>query len=347
MTGGGGSARSVRVATVGAGFFAQFHLEGWARNPRAVLAAICDRDAERCKEAIAAHGGEAFSDAALMLDTVRPDILDIATPPETHAALVALAAERGIDCICQKPLAPTLAEAEAIVRQAEAAGIKLIVHENFRFQPWYRKIAQMLAAGQIGTPYQATFRLRPGDGQGPDAYLGRQPYFQAMPRFLMHETGVHLIDVFRFLLGEPVSVMADLRRLNPAIAGEDAGLVLLEMAGGVRAVFDGNRLASHAARNPRLTMGEFWLEGSAGTIMLDGDGGLSWLPHGAARAEPVAYDWQDRQFGGDCVYALQDHVVDHMLDGTPLENTGREYLAVIRTVDAAYRAAEAGQRLTL
>ena len=85
----------------------------------------------------------------------------------------------------------------------------------------------MLQARALGEVYQITFRLRPGDGQGPEAYLERQPYFQTMERFLVHETAIHFIDVFRFLLGEePSTVYASLRRLNPAIKGEDAGLML-------------------------------------------------------------------------------------------------------------------------
>lgn len=111
--------------------------------------------------------------------------------------------------------------------------------------------------------YQVTFRLRPGDGKGPDAYLERQPYFQTMEKFLVHETAIHLIDVFRFLLAEePSAVYAALRRLNPAIAGEDAGMMLFDFPSGARAVFDGNRLADHKAENRRLTMGEMVIEGS-------------------------------------------------------------------------------------
>ncbi|MEQ3679943.1 hypothetical protein [Pseudophaeobacter sp.] len=83
---------------------------------------------------------------------------------------------------------------------------------------------------------QVTFRLRPGDGQGAEAHLDRQPYFQNMPRFLVHETAVHWVDTFRYLLGNPLSVYADLRRENPVIAGEDAGYVLFDHRDGVRAV---------------------------------------------------------------------------------------------------------------
>jgi predicted dehydrogenase len=122
---------------------------------------------------------------------------------------------------------------------------------------------RIIEQGALGQMYQVTFRLRPGDGKGPDAYLERQPYFQTMEKFLVHETAIHLIDVFRFLLAEePSAVYAALRRLNPAIAGEDAGMMLFDFPSGARAVFDGNRLADHKAENRRLTMGEMVIEGS-------------------------------------------------------------------------------------
>ena len=64
-----------------------------------------------------------------------------------------------------------------------------------------------------------------------------------MEKFLVHETAIHLIDVFRFLLNEePSAVYAALRRLNPALKGEDAGMMLFDFPSGARAVFDGTRL---------------------------------------------------------------------------------------------------------
>ena len=69
-----------------------------------------------------------------------------------------------------------------------------------------------------------------GDGWGDNAYLDRQPYFQTMPRLLVVETAIHWIDTFRFLFGEVDAVYARLRRINPAIAGEDAGLICFDGA---------------------------------------------------------------------------------------------------------------------
>ncbi|MFT7533929.1 MAG: putative dehydrogenase, partial [Gammaproteobacteria bacterium] len=120
----------------------------------------------------------------------------------------------------------------------------------------------------------ASFIMLPGDGQGDGAYLDRQPYFQQMPRFLIHETAIHFIDTFRYLFGEPESVFADLRKLNPVISGEDAGYLMFNYADGKRALFDGNRHLDHAATHTRCTMGEALIEGSAGTLELKGDGSV-------------------------------------------------------------------------
>ena len=337
----------LRVAVAGSGYFSRFHYDAWARLERAELVGLASLD-RASGEAMAAEFGvpAVFDEVAAMLDALRPDLLDIATPPASHRALVALAAERGLPVVCQKPLAPTAAEAAALVAEAEAAGIALIVHENFRFMPWFRRARALVEEGRLGALHSVHFRMRPGDGQGPEAYLGRQPYFQTMERFLVHETGIHFIDVFRDLMGEVEAVTARLRRINPAIAGEDAGIVVLEFEGGAVGLLDGNRLNDHVAEDCRLTMGEMHLEGSTGVLRLDGDGRLWWKPHGGPEAEEP-YDWARRGFGGDCVHALQRQVVAHLLDGAPVANDGRAYLANVRIEEAVYRSHESGRRVEI
>jgi predicted dehydrogenase len=338
----------LRVAGIGAGQFSRFHHDGWTRLPEVELVAVCDPDAARAAEAARRFAiPRTYADAAEMLDRERPDLVDIVAPPPTHAALIALCAERGIDTVCQKAFCRDLAEAEAVVAHAERAGIRLIVHENFRFQPWYRELRRQIVAGRIGEPYEIGFRLRTGDGRGPDAYRDRPPFFRTMPRFLVRETGVHLIDTFRFLFGEITAVYASLARLNPAIAGEDAALLVFDFAGGRRGVFDGNRLVDHAAPNPRLTLGEMLVEGSGGVLRLDGHGRIHARPLGTADETEVPYAWEARATGGDSVFALQRHVVEHILRGAPLENPARDYLANLRIEAAAYDSAARGVRVAL
>ena len=327
------------------------------------LVGLCDADIAKAQATVDANGGgvQVFTELAAMLAEVQPDVLDIVTPPETHHALVKLACEdpsvRTI--ICQKPLAPTEAESVAIVELVEGyPETLLVVHENFRWQPWYRELRRLLHEEQlIGTCYSVSFRLRPGDGQGrPPSYVSRQPYFQHMPRFLMHETGIHFVDVFRFLLGEIDSVYADLAQLNDSIAGEDSGTVVFGIAAAARqsacisssakAILDCNRLVDHDAEDCRLTMGDMLLEGSAGCMRLDGRGRIWVRGRGPTEVEHP-YSRSMQGFAGDCVYTCNRHVRDHLLHGAPLANSGREFLRNILIEEAIYASSEQKQQITL
>jgi predicted dehydrogenase len=335
---------AIRLAAVGTGYFSRFHYRAWKRIPEVELAGIASLSLADAVAAAEAYGGpRGFDDVDAMLAETRPALLDIISPPDTHLAFIALAAKRKVDVICQKAFCRSLEEAREAVALAEAAGIRLIVHENFRFQPWHREIARLLAGDAVGELYQLTFRLRPGDGQGESAYLDRQPYFRSMPRFLVHETAIHLVDVFRFLLGEVRSVYADLRRINPGIAGEDAGVIVFKMASGARAIFDGNRCADHAADNRRLTMGELLVEGSGGSLRLDGYGRIFLRAHGSNKEGQHHFIWADTDFGGDCVYRLQRDVIDCLLSGRTPQNAAPEYLRNLVIEEAIY-ASSAGKR---
>lgn len=333
---------TLRVACIGAGYFSQFHYGSWARMAGVICVGSCDRDLSKAQ----ATGLPAYDTLARMLEETAPDLLDIILPPVAHAETIRLALASGIKTIiCQKPFCTDITEAEETTALAEAAGARIIIHENFRFQPWFRAIKSAIEEGLIGTVQQVTFRLRPGDGQGPRAYLDRQPYFQTMEKLLIHETGVHYIDTFRFLLGEPSAVYADLRRMNPVIAGEDAGYVLFDFAENTRALLDGNRHLDHLATNLRCTMGEGLIEGTGGTLTLTGDGAVHLRTHSSTVMTQMLGPNTRDGFGGDCVHYLQSHVIAGLMQGTPFENEARDYLQVIRIENAIYASADKGQKL--
>jgi predicted dehydrogenase len=341
-------AKPLRVACAGAGYFSQFQYHGWRRIRGVELVALSNRDPARGR-AMAERFDvpRVFGDFAEMLDAAQPDLVDIITPPPTHRAYVAAAVSRGIPAICQKPFGIDYADAAAMARMAAEAKVPLVVHENFRWEPWYREAKRLIDAGLLGALHCVAFRLRPGDGQGPAAYLDRQPYFQTMPRLLVVETAIHWIDTFRFLMGEVHAVYARLRRINPVIAGEDAGYVVFEFAGGATGLFDGNRLNDHVAADPRRTMGEMWLEGEGGVLRLDGDGRLWWKPHRGAEVEHAFDRGPTDTFGGGACERLQRHVVGHLAEGKPVENAAGDYLANLAVQEAVYRSHAEARRIEM
>lgn len=333
----------MRVAVVGAGYFGQFHLDAWARMEGADLVAVAERDAAKADGA----GVPVYAEAAEMARAERPDIIDIAAPPAAHGELIAALAPLCPRLICQKPFCRDLAEAEAALAAAANAGARIIVHENIRNQPWHAEAGRLIAEGAVGDLYQAHFAMRPGDGRGEDAYLSRQPYFQKMERFLVHETAIHWIDLFRAWFGEPAGVYADLRRLNPAIAGEDAGLIVLDWADGRRAVIDGNRLCDHIAEDRRLTMGDMTVEGTDGTLRIDGLGRIWLRRFGSNEEREHVYSWTPRNFGGDCVYLSSKQYLEAFRGGAAHPTDAAAYLANIRIENAVYESAAERRRIAL
>lgn len=337
--------KSLRGVAVGAGYFSHFQYDAWARLPGVGITALCNRNVDRAREAAARHGVPkvyGWDELDRMLDAEKPDFIDVITPPETHLDLVRRAAARGIAIICQKPLAPTWEESVAVVQAARAAGVRFMVHENWRWQPWYREIKRQLEAGAIGDLFSIAVRMRMGDGWPENAYLARQPFFRTYPRLLVYETGVHFLDAFRYLGGEIKSVYARLQQRNPAIAGEDAGQIVCGFASGATAILDASRYNEADTADTRYTFGTVRLDGGRGHLELDLEGNLTIKPLGQP-ARRLDYPHTRNGFAGDCVFALQQHFVDRLRDGGPFESTGEDYLKSVALVEACYRSHATGQ----
>ena len=176
-----------RGVLLGAGYFSDFHLDAWRRLPGAEIVCVCDLDEDKARGAAQKHGIAGFStDPRAAMDWPGIDFVDIATPPPGRLELVEMAVERGLAVICQKPLAADFALAKRVMDVGAASRAPFMVHENFRFQPWYREIRRLLDNGAIGGKlHTITMRSRMGDGWGEEAYLARQPYFRTMPRLLV------------------------------------------------------------------------------------------------------------------------------------------------------------------
>ena len=322
--------KKLRGAIAGCGYFGQIQLEAWRRMEGVEIVAACDPRVEVARQC----APNAYADAEAMLDREKPDFIDIATRPDTHIALVQLAAERGIPVIVQKPLAPNWADSVALVRVARDAGVRLMPHENWRWQPWHREVKRRIGAGDIGAVFGYRMEMCQADGLGPAPYPN-QPYFREMPRLIVFESLIHPIDTARFLVGEIESVCARTSRRNPGIAGEDRALILMSHAGGADGVVEGHRYLN--PEPPGMAMGTSMVQGEKGrlTVLATGDVYLN--------AELVWRNTATAGYKGDSVLATQRHFVDCLRSGAPFEMDGESYLRSVAAVEAAYRSAAEGR----
>jgi predicted dehydrogenase len=156
------TSRPLRGGIIGCGYFSQFQIEGWRRMPGVELAAACDLDIARARAA----APKAYSLPEAMLDAEELDFIDIATRPETHLELVRLTLGREIPTICQKPMAPTWQQCLDMVAAAESTRTRLMIHENWRWQPWYRSAKKLIEGGDLGALLTYRFRTCRNDGRG-------------------------------------------------------------------------------------------------------------------------------------------------------------------------------------
>lgn len=337
----------LKGAIIGAGYFSQFQYEAWTRIPEVEMVAASNRTLSKAEEKCSKYGiPRAYSDWKDMVDQEKPDFVDIITPPPTHLEICRYLAERDIHMICQKPLAPTFEESLELAKIVKGSKARFMVHENWRWQPWYRKIRQLLDAGLLGELFSIYFFMRMGDGWGDDAYLDRQPYFQEYPRLLVFETGVHFLDTFRFLGGEIASIYARLDKRNPVIAGEDSGLIVCNFSSGAMATLDANRYNEALTDDARFTFGTMRVDGSKGHLQMDLDGNLLFKPLGK-EARNIEYEHPRKNFGSDCCYHLHRHFVDQLLAGQPFEGEIDDYLKTLHLVEACYESSKTGQVVAL
>jgi D-apiose dehydrogenase len=333
----------LRGALIGCGYFGAIQLEGWSRVDGARIVALCDADEARAAALGERYGIEAcYSDVDALLTREALDFVDVATRPESHRDLAERAARRGCAILCQKPLAPSMEEAIGLVRECERAGVRLMVNENWRWQPWYREMRRLLDAGAVGEPHYFGFRHRALDGLAQPPYPN-QPYFAVMPRLLLFETVVHFIDTARFLLGDPETIYCRHRRVNPTIRGEDFVLVQMSMAGGAAVSLDASRCA---AGDEGPAFGQGWLEGDRGQLALATDGALT-LTGMDGTAQRCDYALPMTGYRGDSCRSTQQHFVNSLRDGTPFETGGVEYLRTFATVFAGYESAESGRAVVI
>ncbi|MEM7566660.1 MAG: Gfo/Idh/MocA family oxidoreductase [Pseudomonadota bacterium] len=329
--------RALRAGVIGCGFFAQNHLNAWSGIADVDLVAVCDRDAEKADAAARRFGATAFTDAAEILETGELDFVDVITTVESHRPLVEMAAKAGAGVICQKPFAETLDDARAMVAACEAAGVPLMVHENFRWQKGLRDLGQIVAGGSIGTPFRAHIEF----GHRWPVYDG-QPYLRTVDRLAIMDVGLHLFDVARFLLGEVTSVHCRTQRINPDVAGEDVFTASLGHASGAVSV---NTCSFFSRRDPDpFPQVLVTVEGDAGTVELLTDYRLR---HHAAdgtretQAEASPAPWMEAPWHvvQDSVRAIQQHWVDTLREGGEPRPSGADNLRTLEVAMAAYESA--------
>jgi predicted dehydrogenase len=336
----------LRGALIGCGFVSQFHLEAWKTVPDARLVALCDLDPERLDRAVRIIPGKPYRDASLLFRQERLDFVELCTRPETHRALVELAARHGVHVLCQKPAAVVRSDLQAMIDSCARAAVRLMIHENWRFRPWYRALKRELDAGTIGRPIRLRLAHRDTRALRPDGFRD-QPYFATMPRLILLEMGCHLVDTARYLLGEIETVTATLGRFGPGHAGEDLATLSVGFASGALGLLDMTWCAPADVARPEWALNETCVEGTEGLLKIQTDGSLLRVNiDGTTERTDVPLGPDDRVYI-DGYAKTQAHFIDGIVSDSDHETSGTDNLKTMDVVWAGYTSAEEGRTIRL
>lgn len=332
--------KKLKFAVIGTGFWSYYQLKGWMELEGAEPIAFYNKTLSKA-EALAAEFGVNHIydnvDELFERHSHELDFVDIITDVNTHYLFTEKAASRKINVICQKPMAPDFVTSKKMLDLCRQAGIKFLIHENFRWQSPLRKIKEKLESGVIGKPFKARITFASAF-----PVFENQPFLAKLDQFILTDVGSHIFDVCRFLFGETRSLYCQTSRVNPGIKGEDVANALMRMRNDM-VVYAEMSYASLFEKEafPQTLVS---VEGEKGSLILSHDFILKTTTKKGTSVEcfePVIYPWIDPAYTvvHSSIVDCNRNLLSDLQGLATAETTGEDNLETIRLIYAAYDSA--------
>ncbi|MBM3497694.1 MAG: Gfo/Idh/MocA family oxidoreductase [Armatimonadetes bacterium] len=239
-----------RVAVVGAGGIARHHAGYYTADERTEIVAAADIDPQRLTEYCDLYSVPGrYADYRELLEKERPDVVSVCTWQDTHPAITLAAAESGAKAVlCEKPMGVALGEVEEAVRACEERGVTLVVHHQTRFGPNFAAARGAVAEGLIGKPQVFLAHCQAG----------------------LLNIGSHVIDIARYVLGDPRCAWV-LGQAERKTNRYERGVICEDLCQAIVGLDNGARIAIDLDMPDTATKQNRSLIGSEGMMRFDGD----------------------------------------------------------------------------
>jgi predicted dehydrogenase len=341
----------LRFALVGCGRIAKRHAdilhEGQVK--RAQLGAVYDCQPERARSFGEHYGVPHFTDFDQMMGEMRRriDVVTVLTPSGDHAATSIAVARYGKHVVVEKPMALTLADADAMIEACDAAGVKLFVVKQNRFNLPVQKLRQAIEAGRFGKLVLGTVRVRWCRDQ---SYYDQDPWrgTWAEDGGVFANQASHHVDLLEWMMGDVESVFAKSTTALANIQVEDTGIVLVKFRNGAL-----GSIEATTATRPVDLEGSISVLGERGSVEIGGFAVNHMRTWRFSQERPddadVLKHYSENPPGvygfGHARYL--DDVVASVLDGKKPAVDGREGRKSLRLITAIYESIEKGREVAM
>jgi UDP-N-acetyl-2-amino-2-deoxyglucuronate dehydrogenase len=349
----------LRTAVIGVGKVAHIHAAALAAIPESAFAAACGRDAGRTRAFAEAYGVKPFTDVEQMVRSGVEAVV-VATPHPAHAAVTVPALRAGAHAIVEKPLAACLADCDAMIAAARAAGRTLAMISQRRLYAPSLRVREAIDAGKLSRPILGVVTML---GWRDEAYYRSDPWrgsWTGEGGGVLVNQAPHQIDLLQWYLGEVEQLYGAWANLNhPYVEVEDTAVAVLRFRSGAL----GNIVVSNS-QDPAL-FGRVWVHGSNGaSVGVQTDGGAMFVAGMSKVAEPPVNDlWKvpgeednlARWQAEDAAFFRTIDATQHyhrlqirdflrsVLDGRPPSITGEEGRRTVEIFTAVYRSQRDGR----
>jgi UDP-N-acetyl-2-amino-2-deoxyglucuronate dehydrogenase len=339
----------IKFAILGCGRIAKRHADllGTGQIAGAKLAAVCDIDRVRVDTFATRYGVPGFTSVADMLASPGIDVVSVLTPSGMHAGHAIAVAHSGRHVVVEKPMALTLEDADAMIRAADSASVRLFIVKQNRFNVPVVKARHALDAGRFGQLVLGTVRVRWSRDQSyynQDAWRGTW----AQDGGVIANQASHHVDMLGWFMGQVESVHARGLRALVNIEAEDTAVATLRFRSGALGIVE----ATNAAR-PKDLEGSLSVLGAAGAIEIGGFA-VNKIRHWQFTS-PLAEDTDVLEkfsvnppnvygFGHQAYY---EHVVDCLARGVKALVDGHEGRSSLELVAAIYESMASGREVSL
>ncbi len=339
------SKKTYRVGIIGAGAIAQgCHLPGYKKLDNVELVAYADPNEERHAEVEELFPGmKGYKNYKSMLAKEKFDVISVCTPNRDHAKATIAALEAGCHVLCEKPMATTLKEADAMAEAAKKARKKLMVGFTHRLMAGPQACKEMLQNKQLGKPFSIRVRFAHG---GPYPGWAKDPESFYNPKIAaggaMLDMGIHAIDLALWLFGPVKSVMARAVTLVKKIKVDDNALLLLQFANGSLGSIEVGWTSK-----PGFTGVEIY--GTEGSLICDYMKGLFLCGGKASAGQDSVTEWKTldkapTKGGWETEIA---HWIDIVDGKAKLEMNWKAGRAALEVALAAYASSKSGKEVVL
>lgn len=338
------SGKKTSIGLIGLGYISNIHIEAYTGRRDVWIKAISDSNQSLLLQRGKALGlTEVYPDYHFMLADSTINVVDIMTPHYLHKQCVCDALSAGKTVICEKPLATTVKDVDAMIKAAQTVKRRIYVKQYLRFSTAYKKAKELIQKNIIGTPYYVQCMFTGNSVKDYQNPLTWRASVKESGGGVFMDIGVHMLDLLFSIFGKPISVYAECKKVLSKMTqkGEDLTAVMLDFPNNILV----NLACTHVDVGYRFRW-EVRIYGTNGVMTII-DQGKQAKELNVIRENQVVYQFVEIDWWRQANLGALNDIMEKIKSGQEPAVPLSEVRDIINIIEQSYRSSRLGKKIFL